>query len=109
MVAQKIELQAIIDIAVAAGEKILDIYENSDFEKIHARCPVMISQENVQDWFNGGIEDAHTLVNASTAHVLEFHPVSLAVGKVANDDPSLIEEQALPVKDTRVSSQGQLL
>jgi len=58
---------------------------------IHHRTPVVIGQDRVQEWFGGNEMRARGLVEQSSSSFLEYYKVSRDVGKVANDDASLIE------------------
>lgn len=65
---------------------------DENLSPIHHRSPVMIAEDAVQDWFDGGDVCVRDLIGRSTTRDLRFHKVGLEVGKVANDYDALIEE-----------------
>lgn len=75
---------------------------------IHHRTPVMFDAAQASGWFAANHNDAMAMVRAATSKHMAFHPVAKAVGKVANDDESLIAEAA-PIATTSNPSQASLL
>lgn len=65
---------------------------DDNLSHLHHRSPVMVGENDVDNWFNGDVQAARDLVTCSTTHDLRFHKVALDVGKVANDHEGLIEE-----------------
>lgn len=66
---------------------------DDNLSHLHHRSPVMIDEGAANDWFNGALDVAQTLIARSTTHDVRFHKVGLEVGKVANDHEGLIEEE----------------
>ena len=84
---------------------ILTKQADDNLSHLHHRSPVMVSENDVDRWFNdfdAGLE----LIKRSTTQGLKFHRVSTAVGTVANDRADLIEEVG---QDTVLKEAGQLL
>jgi len=69
----------------------------SNLSQIHERNPVLLSNDNLGAWLSPDYATSSELLEALAeesdvvARELEFHPVSAAVGQVANNSPSLIE------------------
>ena len=85
---------------------ILTKQADDNLSHLHHRSPVMIDESDAPGWFGGDLEQARDLIVRSSTRVLEFHPVSADVGKVANDHEGLIE----PVSDQEILREaGRLL
>ena len=61
---------------------------------LHHRMPVMIDAARAADWFAADDAGARAMITQAHGRDLCHHPVSRAVGKVANDDESLIVPEA---------------
>lgn len=61
---------------------------------IHDRCPLILPEDLRRAWLDPHLtdpEEVNALMRAVPQPDLALHPVGSAVGKVANNDPSLIE------------------
>lgn len=70
---------------------------NETLRPIHDRMPLIIPPEQFDLWLGNGDEDtaaATSLIKPAPDDLLEVIPVSPAVNRVANDNPSLIERAA---------------
>ncbi|QYJ05678.1 SOS response-associated peptidase [Nocardioides panacisoli] len=70
-----------------------------DLGHIHDRMPLLVTPERRDAWLDpaSGSEDVLDLLVPAQQHGLEAHPVSTAVGNVANNGPELVEP--LPPED----------
>ena len=59
---------------------------------LHHRMPVILKPGQAAAWFAATPDDAMHMIKAASGAGLFYHPVGSAVGKVANDDPSLLEK-----------------
>jgi putative SOS response-associated peptidase YedK len=75
---------------------IVTVGPNAVMEPIHDRMPVIVSPEHWQDWLSAPVEAIQPLVSAYPDDLLQAWPVSRRVSKTADDDPGLIEPEALP-------------
>ena len=67
---------------------------NAAVARIHDRMPFLIPPEHQADWLSPAITDpsaARSLLKQASNDAIAFHPVSKAVGNVANDGPELID------------------
>ena len=62
---------------------------------LHHRMPVMIDAARAADWFAADDAGARAMIAGAHGRDLAYHAVGRAVGKVANDDESLIAPQAV--------------
>jgi putative SOS response-associated peptidase YedK len=58
---------------------------------LHHRLPVLIDPTRAAEWFAADEAGARTIIAQSNGAQLAFHPVSKAVGTVANDSEDLIK------------------
>jgi putative SOS response-associated peptidase YedK len=61
---------------------------------LHERMPVMLRPDQAASWFAGDDAQAKKLISDATGNDLVFHAVDKGVGRVANDDESLIRATA---------------
>lgn len=69
---------------------------------IHDRMPVALAEDVWADWLDRDIDDpeqAATMLRTYPAELMEVHPVSTLVNKVANNTPELIEELTTPAAE----------
>lgn len=59
-------------------------------KSLHERMPVMLRPDQADEWFWGDEARARELIAQANADDLVFHPVDRGVGRVANDDETLI-------------------
>ncbi|HTK84077.1 MAG TPA: SOS response-associated peptidase [Patescibacteria group bacterium] len=57
---------------------------------LHERMPVILRPDQANEWFSGDEVRARELIALANANDLLFHPVDRSVGRVANDDETLI-------------------
>jgi len=69
---------------------ILTKQADENLAHLHHRSPVMVSCEQASSWFEVDGGGAMDFIEQSTTRILDFHPVSTDVGKVANDYAALI-------------------
>ena len=62
---------------------------NEAISELHDRMPLVIEQNDWDDWLLGG--NPAELLRPAAEDVLTWHPVNPAVGNVRNNDPDLIE------------------
>lgn len=62
---------------------------------LHHRMPVMFEIGQAEEWFSSDVSGAQEMVRMASGANYEAYKVSSAVGKVANDSPSLIERIAV--------------
>lgn len=70
---------------------------NSALALLHDRMPVIVPPEAFDLWLDSNNVDALTasaLIRPAPDNLLEVHPVSTEVNRVANDNPRLIDETA---------------
>lgn len=66
---------------------------------LHDRMPMAVARQNWDAWLDPHFgDDPHGLLTVP-APSLAYHPVSMAVNKVANDGPELVEPLAGPVPE----------
>lgn len=73
---------------------------NRDLSPLHERMPVVLPTEAFDFWLDTGRVDAEmaaALIAPAKDGLLEFHEVSPAVNRVANDAPDLIEPYTVGV------------
>jgi putative SOS response-associated peptidase YedK len=66
---------------------------NRMLSPLHSRMPVFIAPQDFDRWLDCDAvpaEEAATLIKPAEEALLEVHPVSLAVNRVANDSEALI-------------------
>ena len=63
-----------------------------DLKKIHNRTPLVINKENFLFWLENDYEKACNFLKPMNANEYTFHPVSPKVGKISNDNISVIEK-----------------
>lgn len=63
-----------------------------DLKKIHNRTPLVINKENFLFWLGNDYEKACNVLKPMNANEYTFHPVSPKVGKISNDNISVIEK-----------------
>ena len=63
-----------------------------DLKKIHNRTPLVINKENFLLWLGNDYEKAGNVLKPMNANEYTFHPVSPKVGKISNDNISVIEK-----------------
>lgn len=61
---------------------------------MHHRMPVIFDPAQANDWFNAAPDAAARMTENQICNDIRFHTIGPAVGKVANDDPSLIVPQS---------------
>ena len=74
---------------------------NALSEAIHPRLPVVIEREDWAAWLrpdDDAVAEAAALLRTPKEDVLAFVPISDAVGKVDNDDPSVQEPIGAPLQ-----------
>jgi putative SOS response-associated peptidase YedK len=89
---EELDTVAIITAEAAAGMSVL-----------HHRVPVTIAPSHFADWLDcssDSASDVMTLLTAPADGTFAWHPVSAAVGKVANDDAQLI----LPISAEEIAA-----
>lgn len=59
-------------------------------KNLHERMPVILRPDQATAWFAGDEGQAHHLIAQANANDLVFNPVGRDVGRVANDDETLI-------------------
>jgi putative SOS response-associated peptidase YedK len=66
---------------------------NSDVSHIHHRMPVIIPQEAFDLWLDPNVDTATAtaLIAPAPAGLLEAYEISMAVNRVANDSPALLD------------------
>ena len=65
-----------------------------DLGRIHDRMPMFVEADQVDAWLDPATDrrrDLRRLLVPALPGMLEAYPVSIAVGNVRNDDPSLVE------------------
>ena len=65
---------------------------NQHLRSIHSRTPLVIDKKNYYKWTGSNYEEALTLLKPINGNDFDFHPVSPALGKVNNDNSSLVEK-----------------
>ena len=58
---------------------------------LHARMPVLLTQQTALQWLDAELEEAANLLSNVESPELVYWPVSRAVGNARNNDPRLIE------------------
>ena len=64
---------------------------NALIRPLHDRMPLIIAREDYARWLDRSVEDVTDLLSPYPAAAMSFHPVSMRVNAVKNDDPSIIE------------------
>jgi putative SOS response-associated peptidase YedK len=69
---------------------------------IHDRMPVILARDDCERWLVRGELESEAIAQILEGAVVDFesYPVSLAVNKVSNDDPRMIEPVAPPQQGT---------
>lgn len=70
---------------------ILTTEPNDVVEPVHDRMPVLLERDEEEQWLEGDIEDARTVLDPYPADPLEAFPVSKAVNNPGNESPDLFE------------------
>ena len=65
---------------------------NQHLRSLHSRTPLVIGKKNYYKWTGTNYEEALTLLKPINGNDFDFHPVSTALGKVNNDNNSLVEK-----------------
>ena len=65
---------------------------NQHLKSLHSRTPLVIDKKNYYKWTGANYEEALTLLKPINGNDFDFHPVSPALGKVNNDNSSLVEK-----------------
>lgn len=65
---------------------------DSAIAAIHHRMPVILRPAQAAEWFDADESQAQAMIEHATGAMMNYRPVSAAVGKVANDAPELMEE-----------------
>ena len=63
-----------------------------DLKKIHNRTPLVINKENFLFWLGNDYEKACNILKPINSNEYTFYPVSPKVGKISNDNISVIEK-----------------
>lgn len=74
---------------------IVTVPARAPVDRIHERMPLLVPQGLLDSWLLRGelpVEEALAAIGSATPVALVMHPVSSAVGRAANDDPSLVVE-----------------
>lgn len=79
---------------------ILTKQADDPIKNLHHRMPVMIGQDDIGSWFSGDSSRAGNLIEKASACDMGFHKVGFEVGKVSNDDKSLVA----PLDDQKLSA-----
>ena len=71
-----------------------------DLGRIHDRMPMFVEADQVDTWLDPASDpaDLRKLLVPALPGMLDAYPVSIAVGNVRNDDPSLVEP--IPLGDS---------
>ena len=65
---------------------------NQHLKSLHSRTPLVIHKKDYYKWTGDNYEEALTLLKPINGNDFVFHPVSPALGKVNNDNSSLVEK-----------------
>jgi putative SOS response-associated peptidase YedK len=82
----------------APAATILTTAANPDLEPLHARMPVVMSEDDAAAWVleELGLEQMREMLRPCPAGLLELRPASPLVNDVKNDGPELLDPDALP-------------
>ena len=85
---------------------------NLDIEPVHHRMPVLLEEQDWEQWLNPGMEDPAQvthLLGPAAVGVVTLHPVDRRVGSTKNKGPGLLEAVAPAERsDDGATSQGEL-
>ena len=65
---------------------------NQNLKYLHSRTPLVIHNKNYYKWIDSNYEEALTLLKPINGNDFDFYPVSPTLGKVDNDNSSLVEK-----------------